>query len=322
MSESHYLVDWPKIRRAFPPGVEPPALLGRLAEWLDGRPWGSVGCFDLAGSFSDDAPIVDGSPLRREFGLFIHLPDGGKAGFWYRPGHPVEAAPIVGLGSEGEATVLATTLEGFLAKIALLHFDDGRNWSDFAPSEFVEDATEEFAAWLRQLCGCDDLRALVDEDEGDALDFAARMDKWMYEREAHWAEHPSMVAIARLLEAHRPAEEDRWGRTHFEVAMAGSQFEMRVLRGGPQPVPEADRIEPILRELRTDQARTDPGLGLWFGADLTLSAKGQMLPRFEYQSRPTIAGVPASLDEARANLARAPRPERWVPDWLRLDAGT
>lgn len=317
MSESRYLVDWQTIRRAFPPGIEPPALLGRFAEWLDGRPWGSVGCFDLTGSFSDDAPIVDGSPLRREFGLFIHLADGGKAGFWYRPGHPVEAAPIVGLGSDGEAAVLATSLEGFLARIALLHFDDGRSWSDFAPSEFVDDATDDLAAWLRQLCSHDDLRTLAGEDAGDTPDFAARMDDWMNEREAYWAKHPSMVAIARLLEAHRPAEEDPWGRTHFEVAIAGSLFEMRVLRAGPQPVPEADRIAPLLRELRTDQARSDPGLGLWFGADLTLGAGGQILPRFDYQARPTIAGAPAPMDEAKADLDRFPRLQQWVPAWSR-----
>jgi len=32
--------------------------------------------------------------------------------------------------------------------------------------------------------------------------------------------------------------------------------------------------------------------------------------------RPIIDGEPALLAEAKADLARAPRPERWVPKWL------
>jgi hypothetical protein len=37
---------------------------------------------------------------------------------------------------------------------------------------------------------------------------------------------------------------------------------------------------------------------------------------FECDVRPTIDGEPAKLTEAQADLARARRPERWVPKWL------
>ncbi|MGY3393222.1 hypothetical protein ACVWW6_005813 [Bradyrhizobium sp. USDA 3311] len=40
------------------------------------------------------------------------------------------------------------------------------------------------------------------------------------------------------------------------------------------------------------------------------------MTNFEHDVRPTIGGEPAKLAEAQADLAGAPRPERWVPKWL------
>jgi hypothetical protein len=62
-----HLANLDSIRGAFPPGIEAPSLLVDFADWLNGRPWGSVGCFSLQGQFSDQAPIFDGSPLRDRF---------------------------------------------------------------------------------------------------------------------------------------------------------------------------------------------------------------------------------------------------------------
>lgn len=319
MSEPRYAVDGAGISHAFPPGRDAPRLLSDFADWLRGRPWGSVGCFDLSGSFSDDAPIVDGPPLRREFALFLHLPDGGKAGFWYPLGTSDESAPVVGLGSEGEAAILGPSLEGFLAKLALGHFDDGRSWSDFAPREGAADATQELAAWLRDHAGLTDLEALA-ETGSELPDFEARTEAWTIERESYWADHAILRAVAQQLDTHRPKGGAAWDRTWFRVAIVGGLCELQVLRAGPQPVPEAAAVEPLLRALRDRQALDDPELGLWFGAELQLGADGTILPRFDYQTRPVIAGAPAPIDEARADLDRVPRPERWVPDWLRPGA--
>ena len=93
MSDDAYLVDVNAIRRAFPTGTEPPSLLMDFAAWLDGRPWGSVGCFGLDGKFSDHAPIFDGSPLRTKFALFLRLPDGSLVGYWH--GVPGDGAPPI-----------------------------------------------------------------------------------------------------------------------------------------------------------------------------------------------------------------------------------
>ena len=48
-----------------------------------------------------------------------------------------------------------------------------------------------------------------------------------------------------------------------------------------------------------------------------LYADGRVLPYgFDYETRPTFAEKPVDLGEARADLARAPWPEPWVPSWL------
>jgi hypothetical protein len=60
----------------------------------------------------------------------------------------------------------------------------------------------------------------------------------------------------------------------------------------------------------------DPELGLWLSMTFTLSADGNILPCFDYETRPTFAEVPADVAQARADLARAPRPARWTPAWL------
>ena len=62
--------------------------------------------------------------------------------------------------------------------------------------------------------------------------------------------------------------------------------------------------------------RAQPELGLWYAMNFGLHADGRIMPNFEYDVRPTIDGELALLSEAQADLARAPRPERWVPKWI------
>ena len=76
----------------------------------------------------------------------------------------------------------------------------------------------------------------------------------------------------------------------------------------PAAAPNAERREAMLR--------AQPELGLWYAMKFGLSADGRVMPNFEYDLRPSIGGEPALLAEAQADLARAPRPERWVPKWL------
>jgi len=325
MAQDSYIVTRDSLPAAFAPGHEPPPLLLDFADWLDGRPWGSLGCFRLQGTLSDEAPIVDGSALRREFSLFLYLPDGSLVGFWHPEGAPTAASPIVGLGSEGDAAVLAGSLEGFLAKLARDAFS-GTAWSDLAADEdeeededeagaALEDGREALAAWLGARIGSERLNELANET-CDPTVFAARMEAWMHEREAYWAEHPILIEIGRALAAHRPPGKTPWDQTRLRAAVVGALCEVQVYRRGPQPVQEAAAVEPLLRALRDEQHRSDPELGLWFEVHLTLDAQGRILPRFDYQSRPSLGGAPVSVSEAQTDLARAPRPQPWIPDWL------
>jgi len=311
LSEPPYHIDLDSIRRAFPPGSEPPPLLLDFAAWLTGRPWGSVGCFALVGQFCDDAPIVDGSLLRNDFALFLRLPDGSVVGSWYGAAPNAANAPIVVLGADGQNEILAASLEGLLAKIALRHLEE----SEFAPHEDTEDATDALADWLLKRLGTRHLETLTEAPTGLA-DFGRWAERWCRDREAFWSAHPTVIEIAEHLSAHRPKGKNPSDRTRFEVAIVGRQFQVRVLRCGRQPIEEAALIEPLLCDLRDEMWRVQPALGLWYSMSFALSADGRIVPRFDYQTRPMINESPADLVQARTDLLRAPRPGRWVPTWL------
>lgn len=311
MSEMPYRIDLDSVCKVFPLWLEAPPLLVDFAGWLEGRAWGGVGCFDLVGQFSDHAPLFDGSFLRNEFALFMRLPDGSAVGIWYPNAGNAEPAPVVLIGSEGQNMVLAPSLEAFLANLASSQFEE----SDLCPHEEADDTTDELAAWLRKRLGVKDLGTMLRAAEPPA-DFEATMKEWSSDREAYWSDHPAMKALSAPLLAHRPEGTNSWDRTHFEVAIVGAQCQIRVLRGGRQPVEEAEAIEPVLRGLRDDMWREMPNLGLWYSMAFALYADGRIMPRFDYDTRPTINEKPADLVQAKADLRRAPRPPRWVPAWL------
>jgi hypothetical protein len=313
LSDQPYRIDIPSIRRAFPPGLEAPPLLLDFATWLVGRPWGSVGCFDLRGQFSDTAPVFDSSPLRDRFALFMRLPDGSAVGAWYAEGFDSGDPPIVGLGSEGDYGILAPSLAWLIVKLAAQEF--GSAWHDLAPHEDVECKTVELAQWLATRLAAEGLAPLEQASTG-LPDFRTFIETWSREREEYWANHPMMAELGWRLAAHLPKGKNPRDKTHFEVAIAGAQFQARVFRRGPQAFEEAGSIESLLRELREEMRRDEPELGLWYTMSFGLYADGRVMPRFDYDARPMIGDAPADISEAKRDLARAPRPDRWVPTWL------
>ncbi len=313
LSDTPYPIDLDSIRGAFPPGIEAPPLLVDFADWLKGRPWGSVGCFSLQGQFSDHAPIIDGSPLRDRFSLFMRLPDGSAVGGWYGAGLDRDNPPIVGLGSEGAYELLAPSLDGLLAKLTSQQFD--KAWSDLLPHDEVECQTVELAQWLAGRPSCEQ-NASPEEAASELPDFRGFVEKWSRDREEFWANHRLMAELGWRLAAHLPKGKNAWDKTRFEIAIVGQQYQARVLTRGPQPFEEASSIESLLRDLRDEMRRASPELGLWYAMSFGLYADGRVMPSFDYDVRPTIDGEPAKLPEAKADLARAPRPERWVPKWL------
>lgn len=300
------------MRGAFPPGIEAPPLLLDFAGWLNGRPWGSVGCFSLQGQFVDHAPIVDGSPLRDRFALFMRLPDGSAVGGWYGAGLDRDNPPIVGLGSEGDYQLLAPSLDALLSKLTSQEFD--KAWHDLLPHEDVEPQTAELARWLAARPAGEPEPS--EDGPSDLPDFRGFIATWSRDREEYWANHRMMAELGWRLAAHLPRGKNAWDQTRFEVAIVGAQYQARVLKRGPQPFEEDASIQSLLRELREQMWREQPELGLWSTMTFGLHADGRVMPRFDYDARPNIDGEPALLSEAKADLARAPRPERWVPKWL------
>ena len=310
MSLPAYDIDPASVERAFPPGESVPRLLADFMHWLQGRMWGSVGAFRIVGTFADTAPIYDGSPLRADFALFLYLPDGSKAGFW-RAGRPhLDSAPVVLVDSEGQYRTLAGSLEGFLARLALRRFHD----TDLDVHLASEDATGELAAWLGERLGVADLGGLA-EAPAKTPDFKAAMYDWSAKREAYWAQHPTLAQISERLTRLRPEGKNSWETTSFEIAIVGARFQARVLQAGRQPFAEAESVEAPLRDLREAMMRERPDLGLWFFMRFGLNQDGRIYPSFDYECRPEFDGTPADLADARADLERAPRPQRWIPLW-------
>jgi hypothetical protein len=306
-----YSIDAASVERAFPPGKSTPLLLTEFMRWLQDRTWGSVGCFRVEGRFADAAPIYDGAPLRADFALFLYLPDGSQVGLW-RAGRPsLDGAPVALLDSEGQHRTLAGSLEAFLSKLALRQFED----SDLDVHEDNEDdAADELASWLDERLGGADLFALATAPT-DAPDFAKAMRAWTAEREAYWGQRPELAEASRRLTRLRPEGRNAWDTTTFEVGIVGERYCARVLQGGRQPFAEAAEIEAPLRALRDAMGRERPQLGLWFFMRFHLAADGRISPSFDYEKRPEIDGAPADPADARADLKRAPRPERWIPLW-------
>src|SRR5258708_5667306 len=115
-----YDVDLEELVKAFPAeGGSPslPTLLARFGGWMAGKPWRSIGAFDLTVEWSD-AHFPGAEIHYDEFALFIRLPDGSAVGYWLAGRHLADA-PIVLLGSEGDFATLAPNLEALLARIAL-----------------------------------------------------------------------------------------------------------------------------------------------------------------------------------------------------------
>ena len=289
MSEQRYRIELESVIRAFPPGIGMPPLLGDFAAWLAEQRWGSVGAFALVGRRSDDAPIVDGAPLRDEFALFLRMPDGGVGGFWYGGAANAEP-PVAMLGSEGDAEIVADSLAAFLARIALRDFSAYSPWGDFpaddrrfAADDDAVDATPQLAAWLCERLGVVRLEPLRVPDPARA-DLGARMLAWTESRETYWAAHPTMRTLATLLAAHAPPHDAKpWTSTNFRCRFGDAgAFEAIVFRNGPTPIPEALAIEPIVRDLREEMAREMPRLGRWRELGLALHADFRILPRFVY----------------------------------------
>lgn len=354
-------IDPAQLRGAFAPPAQAPQLLLAFARWLDAEaPPGLPLAEGLSGddgrwtSRFNDFWIEEGADLSEQFAIFLTIGDGGDVALWNREGGASSLWPVVLIGGEGEAVVLADSFAGFLARLATAQFDepdagesDGFSWSEFqsdaendgenadadaearADLAAVRRARKALGGWLRRQTGQEDLTALARRRvPHDALRrfFDAHV-KAVHERQRASADWRALHA---LLQQDRP-KGYRGSYDDLHVVCAGDFFRIGTMSArGRRFVAHArsGEIEPLVRALREQRARRLPAHGLWFHARLRVYAADTVS---DPQQPGLVDLVAQYLDDAsdmswlprppaaaiRADCARAPRSAWWTPGWLR-----
>ncbi len=255
--------------------------------------------------FSEQAPIVDGSLLRNDLALFLHLPDGSAVGSWCLPAIGPEDAPIVVLASEGQREILASSLAGLLAKIALQRFEEEGEWSDFTPHDDSEDATGELAHWLRERFGSEDLERIAELPTG-LPDFAGWLGKWCSRSRGILGGPPGHGRTRTAFDGTQADKQKPMGQHALRDRNRRRPISRtRVLRRGrPSRSMRRLPIEPLLRRLRDDMCRTQPDLGLWYSMTFALMPNGCILPNFDYEFDRCSAKLPLTSPRQEPTSAR------------------
>lgn len=348
-------VDVARLRRAFAAPAQAPELLLAFAHWLATRaPPGLPLAEGLSGDDGkwtarfNDYWIEEGADLSEAFAVLLSIGDGGDVALWNRSGGPSSRWPVVLIGGEGEAVVLADSFAGFLARIALADFTEsgagdpeGYAWSEFRTDAENGDEDAEadgdgradaaaarsaLADWLRRQTGTDDLASLAQSHvPADALRtfFNAHQRSVLARRatSADWR------ALRECVRDDRPTN----GHDDLEVVCAGDFFRIGDLsRRGRRFVPYARsrEIEACIRALRDERANRLPAHGLWFHARLRIYAADVA----------AAIGPPGHIDliaqylddaadmswlpkpptaQIRADCLRRPRSAWWTPGWLK-----
>src|SRR5579872_251395 len=85
----------------------------------------------------------------RRFLVFGHEGSGGLYAIWLQRGRPVDDAPVVLLGSEGDVRVLAANVDAFLSLLALDLVDLGTSDGLSAQDPMGSEDHARYEAWLR-----------------------------------------------------------------------------------------------------------------------------------------------------------------------------
>jgi hypothetical protein len=316
-----YQVDLGELIKAFPSEAGSPALptlLSRFGEWMAGKPWRSIGAFDLAVEWSD-GHIRGGEFYYDQFALFIRLPDGSSVGYWL-DGRDLAEAPIVLLGSEGDFVTLAADLEARLARIALGYFSRKGPAADFLYSDVdygegvVPDLRGAMQAFLREQTGTGDLDSLARKTLPNPTGFTEWVAKSVAAYEARMQAHPAILAMTSILGKYRPVNGQPWEGTPINVRWVDTDFEAWVMPRG-ETLAEAEQLRPYLAALRDEAAMTKAGLGLWHRATLMVYTDRLELLT-DYLFEPDFRSEKPSANAFKADQARAPRAPRRVPPWL------
>jgi hypothetical protein len=306
-----YRVDRASLRFHTPPGTETPALLADFCDWIEHEPDASLGYFCVEGDRLDDYYAEDGSRAASAFVSFLRCIDGSRVGWWRPDARPIDRAPIVVLGGEGDLCALSRTLAGFLLKLAT-----GRtNVDELDREEESLEATGRMLDWLKargieEPPGGD---AELDEDT-DAL--RAWFTRWSAERIEVVRSSPARKRFAEVLRPiiGLPPRDEPSNRTSATLVLVGGGCLLFGGSVGVRSLPLPPGFATAARLFRGEDARELPEAGLWLSARLQLDADGALCVSRSYLDEPRdlAVGDDALRKEAMA-MSRAPY---WTPEWL------
>lgn len=350
-------VDMAALKRAFAPPATAPDSLLTFARWSNGAASAGLpfaeGLWGDHGSWTDrfnEYWIEEGSDLAERFAQILPIGDGSQIALWNRSGGAATQWPVVLIGGEGEAAVLADSWNGFLARIALAQFSepagvdtgaDDYSWLEFQTAiendgsdaaHASDDERAEFAAaraarkalgrWLRETTGRPDLAALARRATPcHALRefFDAHRKSVMARRSAS----KDWLALRALMRPHANAGKVATSRD-FDIVCADDHFAIGELDGRTfVPFKDAAKAEPLIRALREERTQRFAAHGLWHSATVRVYPDALQDDQLDL-----IANYLAPLDErraiprppaaaVRADFKRCPRTSWWTPGWLK-----
>jgi hypothetical protein len=150
-------MDRSEFLEGLPEGVKVPTLLLKLADYEsmigDKEQYSGYFCLTDEGQQTAYAWFHGDEEAASKFVIFgTNDGDDSSYAFWLYKGQDVAKAPIVFLSSEGSVSLLADSVEEFLALLSCGVPELGHA----APLEYVEEETEglkKFRAWLKKECG-------------------------------------------------------------------------------------------------------------------------------------------------------------------------
>ena len=141
-----------RIEAEFPPGMVMPPRLRELCDHLDSHGYPISGYMKLRPEGQSlQAWFGPGTQAWNALAGFGAGPDGSILAFWLYEGGDISRAPVVHLGSEGSAFVLADGLDEFLRLFGVGYSELGFDDLSLSPEE--PESAERLRHWLQDRFG-------------------------------------------------------------------------------------------------------------------------------------------------------------------------
>jgi len=308
-----YITDHASLHFHAPPGTKIPPLIESFYEWASQRTYGSLGYFSLGGDRLHDYYVEDGTRRATDFVGFLRTVAGSAVGWWRPDGKPLDAAPVVMLGSDGEPRALALSSEEFLWKLAARQTGD----EDLTDADVEPDSFGELQRWLERR-GVEDRSSSPERLRAETARLEPDFARWSAARLHIARASPERTAFARAVASviGLPAGEEPWRRTHADLIMTGDRCALFATFVGERPWSLPDGFAEQARAFRDADARELPEAGLWFRAALYLDAEGVLVVRRSYLDEPDPSDVQLDDVGLARDVKRMQRAAYWMPAWL------